>query len=132
MSLHGRTIEIQGDVECVGDLVVEGRIAGSIWNEGHVVTIGCDAVVIGDIVARVITIRGEVTGTMVATGRVDIMDEARVTGRVLTERFMLAEGGTFSGKVEPQHLDAALRVARHRRAEAEAAKAAVSPARSNP
>lgn len=134
MSLHGRTIEIQGEVDCVGDLVIEGRIVGSIWNEGHVVTIGCDAVVTGDIVARAITVRGEVAGTLVATGRVEIMDEARVTGRVLTERFMLAEGGTFNGKVEPQHLDAALRVARHRRAEAAggAAKAAVSPARSNP
>ena len=31
---------------------------------------------------------------------------------------MLADGGTFSGKVEPQHLDTAMKVARHRRAEA--------------
>jgi cytoskeletal protein CcmA (bactofilin family) len=118
MALHGRTIDIQGDVECVEDIVIEGRIAGSIWNEHHVVTIGADAIVAGDIFARIITIRGEVTGTMMATGRVDIMNEARVTGRVLAGRFMLAEGGTFSGKVEPQHLDAAMRVARHRRAEA--------------
>ena len=65
-----------------------------------------------------ITVRGEVEGTMMATGRVDIMNEARVTGRVLSQRFMLADGGTFSGKVEPQHLDTAMKVARHRRAEA--------------
>ena len=119
MALNGRTIAIRGNVECVEDVLIEGRIDGHIWNENHVVTVGADAIVKGDIVARVITVRGEVEGTMMATGRVDIMNEARVTGRVVTQRFMLAEGGTFSGKVEPQHLDTAMKVARHRRAESQ-------------
>jgi cytoskeletal protein CcmA (bactofilin family) len=118
MSLHGRTLKIRGSVECVEDVLIEGRIDGHIWNENHVVTVGADAVVKGDIVARMITVRGEVEGTMMATGRVDIMNEARVTGRVLAQHFMLADGGVFSGKVEPQHLDTAMKVARHRRAEA--------------
>jgi len=65
----------------------------------------------GDIVARMITVRGTVDGTMMATGRVDVMNEAKVTGRVLAPHFMLADGGTFTGKVEPQHLDAALKAA---------------------
>jgi cytoskeletal protein CcmA (bactofilin family) len=129
MSLHGRTIAIRGNVDCVEDVLIEGRIEGHIWNENHVVTVGADAVVKGDIVARVITVRGEVEGTMMASGRVDIMNEARVTGRVLSQRFMLADGGTFSGKVEPQHLDSAMKVARHRRAEAkEGVKPPAAPA----
>ena len=109
---------IRGSVECVEDVLIEGRIDGPIWNEHHVVTIGADAIVTGDIVARQITVRGAVEGTLMATGRVDIMDEARVTGRVLSQKLMLADGGLFNGKAEPQHLDAALKVARHRRTEA--------------
>lgn len=133
MGLHGRTIEIKGNVDCVEDVLIEGRVTGHIWNEHHVVTIGADATVTGDIVARTITVRGAVEGTLMATGRVDIMNEARVNGRVLTGRFMLAEGSTFNGKVEPQHLDAALKVARHRRSEVmetggKPAAAAPSPA----
>jgi cytoskeletal protein CcmA (bactofilin family) len=130
MSLHGRTIAIRGNIECVEDVLIEGRIDGHIWNENHAVTVGADAVVKGDIVARLITVRGEVEGTMMATGRVDIMNEARVTGRVVAPHFMLADGGTFSGKVEPQHLDTAMKVARHRRAEGREAGAvpAASPA----
>jgi len=130
MALNGRTIAIRGNVECVEDVLIEGRIDGHIWNENHVVTVGADAIVKGDIVARMITVRGEVDGTMMATGRVDIMNEARVTGRVVAQKFMLAEGGTFSGKVEPQHLDTAMKVARHRRAEAQDAgvKAEAPPA----
>jgi cytoskeletal protein CcmA (bactofilin family) len=117
MGLHGRTIAIRGDVDCVEDMLIEGRIDGNIWNEHHAVTVGADAVVKGDIVARVITVRGEVDGTMMASGRVDVMDEARVSGRVVSPRFMLAEGAQFNGTVEPQHLETAMRVARHRRAE---------------
>jgi cytoskeletal protein CcmA (bactofilin family) len=120
MSLHGRTITIKGSVECGGDMLIEGRVEGHIWNEHHIVTIGADAVVVGDIVARQITVRGAVDGSLIATGRVDIMDEARVSGRVLSVKLMLAEGGLFNGKAEPQHLEAALKVARHRRNEATA------------
>jgi cytoskeletal protein CcmA (bactofilin family) len=121
MSLHGRTIAIRGSVDCVEDVLIEGRVDGHIWNEHHVVTVGADAVVNGDIVARQITVRGAVEGTLMATGRVEIMDEARVAGRVLAQKLTLAEGGLFNGKAEPQHLETALKVARHRRTEAAAA-----------
>jgi cytoskeletal protein CcmA (bactofilin family) len=124
MGLQGRTLAIRGSVDCVEDLLIEGRIEGHIWNENHVVIIGADAVVMGDIVARQITVRGAVEGTLMATGRVDIMNEGRVVGRVLSGTFMLADGALFNGKAEPQHLDAALKVARHRRTEGAAGGAA--------
>ena len=126
MTLQGRTIAIRGNVDSVEDLLIEGRIEGHIWNENHVVTIGADARVTGDIVARQITVRGAVEGTLLATGRVDIMDEARVAGRVLSQKLTLAEGGQFNGKAEPQHREAALKVARHRRTEAATGEAAKS------
>ena len=132
MSLQGRTLAIRGSVECVEDVLIEGRIDGHIWNEHHVVTIGADAAVTGDIVARQITVRGAVDGTLMATGRVDIMDEARVTGRVLSATLMLADGALFNGKAEPQHLEAALTVARHRRTETAApARAATAGGTAN-
>ena len=124
MSLQGRTLAIKGSIECVEDLVVEGRVDGHVWNENHVVTIGAGAVVTGDIVARQITVRGAVEGTLMATGLIEVLNEARVTGRVLSKKFLLAEGATFNGKAEPQHLDAALKVARHRRTESAADAAA--------
>ena len=108
-------------MDCVEDVLIEGRIDGHIWNENHVVTIGADAIVTGDIVARQITVRGAVEGTLMATGRVDIMDEARVTGRVLSQEVRCSPTAASStARSEPQHLDAALKVARHRRTEAAA------------
>ena len=121
MSLRGRTLAIRGSVECVEDVLIEGRVDGHIWNENHVVTIGAEAIVSGDIIARQITVRGVVEGTLMASARVDITNEGKVTGRVLAAKLTLAEGGVFNGKSEPQHLDAALKVARHRRTEMDAA-----------
>ena len=134
MGLHGRTLDIRGSIDCVEDVLIEGRVDGHIWNEHHAVVVGADGTVKGDIVARIITVRGEVEGTMMATGRVDILDDARVSGRVVAPRLMLAEGAQFTGKVEPQHLETAMRVARHRRegapeAEAQAPLAEATPAR---
>jgi cytoskeletal protein CcmA (bactofilin family) len=128
MSLQGRTLAIKGSIECVEDLLIEGRVDGHVWNENYLVTIAAGAVVTGDIVARQITVRGTVEGTLMATGLIEVLNEARVTGRLLSKKFMLAEGATFNGKAEPQHLDAALKVARHRRAETGAAEAAKATA----
>jgi cytoskeletal protein CcmA (bactofilin family) len=128
MSLQGRTLSIRGSVECVEDVLIEGRIDGHIWNEHHVVTVGADASVTGDIVARQITVRGAVEGTLMASGRIDIMNEGRVSGRLLCTKLMLADGAVFNGKAEPQHLEAALTVARHRRTETAAAPTAKAPA----
>jgi cytoskeletal protein CcmA (bactofilin family) len=128
MSLQGRTLAIKGSVDCVEDLLLEGRVDGHVWNENHVVTVAAGAVVTGDIVARQITVRGAVDGTLMATGRIEVLEQGRVSGRVLSKTFLLTEGATFNGKAEPQHLDAALKVARHRRSEAGAAESAKATA----
>jgi cytoskeletal protein CcmA (bactofilin family) len=128
MSLRGRTLGIKGSIDCVEDVLIEGHVDGHVWNENHAVTVAAGAAVTGDIVARQITVRGAVDGTLMATGRVEILDEARVTGRVLSKTLLLAESASFNGKAEPQHLDAALKVARHRRHEAAAPDAAKATA----
>lgn len=106
---------VRGAIESGEDLVISGRVDGPIWSDGVAVTISSAGTVIGDIVARDITIMGTVDGTLLATDVVDVRETARVTGRVLAPRFILNEGASFNGQVQPQHLDAALRVARHRR-----------------
>ena len=115
MMTVGRALVIRGEVLSADDLTIEGRIDGPVWCEGGAVTIARSATLEGDVVARDITVFGTVTGTLLASEVVDIRPEAAVTGRVVAARFILAEGGSFTGSAEPQHLEAALRVARHRR-----------------
>jgi cytoskeletal protein CcmA (bactofilin family) len=115
MTKLGREILVNGDLQATDDLLVEGQIDGAIWCDGFAVTIAPQARVTGDVIARDITVHGTLVGTLLAREVVDIRPEAVVTGRVVSTRFILNEGASFNGSATPQHLEAALVVARHRR-----------------
>jgi len=64
------------------------------------------------VLASEITVFGRSAGQLTATGTVEVQPGAVVTGRVVSKSFILHPDAYFKGRVEPQHLDAALRVAR--------------------
>jgi cytoskeletal protein CcmA (bactofilin family) len=109
--MHGKTIAITGAVTSAEDLTIEGRIVGPVRCEGRTVVVAATAEVTGDILARDITVFGRAAGQLVATDIVDVRAGATLTGRVVSKRFVLDPAAAFSGRVEPQHLEAALRVA---------------------
>jgi cytoskeletal protein CcmA (bactofilin family) len=111
MSTIGATVSIKGEVQSAVDVTVAGRVEGPITCKGAAVTIAATAEITGDIMARDITVFGRVSGRMIATEVVDLRPECDVTGQVISAKFILHEGATFHGRVEPQHLEAALRVA---------------------
>jgi cytoskeletal protein CcmA (bactofilin family) len=90
-------------------------VDGPIWCEDGAVTVGPSADVLGDIIARDVTIFGKAEGQIVATDVVDLRPDSDVRGQVVSRTFILNDGAHFHGRVEPQHLDAALSVARYQR-----------------
>lgn len=122
MSLLGKTVYVKGELRADEDLTVEGRVDGPVWCDDHAVTIAAGARVTGDVIARDITVFGRVDGQLVATEVVDLRVEARVTGRVVSERFILNEGAHFTGRVAPQDLEVVLRAARFKQQERGGAK----------
>jgi len=111
MSILGKTVLVKGDVRALGDLTIEGRVEGTVTGPDYAVTIAESGDVQGDVHARDITVIGRIDGQMVASEVVDIRAAANVSGRIITGRLIINEGATFNGQVEPQHLEAALRVA---------------------
>jgi cytoskeletal protein CcmA (bactofilin family) len=79
------------------------------------VLIAATGQVTGDIIARDVTIYGRVDGQIIATEVVDVRARSTVTARVVSGRFILDPDAAFRGRVEPQHLDTAVRVARFQR-----------------
>jgi len=108
----GKTMSVKGEFRASEDITIEGRIEGPVLCENFAVVLAQSAVVTGDILARDVTIFGRFAGHLVATDVVDVRPEAKVSGQVISKRFILNEGARFDGHVEPQHLEAALRVAR--------------------
>jgi cytoskeletal protein CcmA (bactofilin family) len=112
VTVVGKSIVVKGEFRSSEDVTVDGRIDGPVHCGDFALVIGASGHVIGDIVARDITVFGHASGQLVATEVVDIRAEATVMGHVVSERFILDEAARFQGRVEPQHLEAALRVAR--------------------
>jgi cytoskeletal protein CcmA (bactofilin family) len=121
MSRLGPTIVVRGELSSAADLSIEGTVDGPIWCEGHAVIVSEGARVTGDIVGRDITVAGRVIGTLLASEIVDLRQSAEVRGRIVSASLVLHEGALFHGDVQPQQVDTALTVARHRRSQAGAA-----------
>ncbi len=120
MTTLGRTISVKGELRSSEDLMVEGRVEGPVFCETGSLVLGASAEVRGDIIGRDVTVFGRVRGKIVASEYVDLRSESAVTGQILTKRFILDDGAEFQGRVEPQHLEAALRVARFQQKQREA------------
>jgi cytoskeletal protein CcmA (bactofilin family) len=113
MSGLGRTVLVRGEVRSAEDITIEGTVDGPVLCEQCSVVIAESATMTGPVLARDITVFGRADGQLVATDVVDLRAASHVTGRVVAPRFILNDGATFTGRVEPQHLEAAVRVARY-------------------
>lgn len=116
----GNTLVVKGELRTSEDVTVDGQLEGSVFCENGSVILASSANVHGDIFARDITVLGRIAGRLIATELVDIGSEATVSGQVIAKRIILDDGARFDGRVEPQHLEAALRVAKFERRQREA------------
>ena len=112
MTTIGKAILVKGELSSAEDVTIEGRVEGHIIsNDGALVfAAGCD--VSAEVIARDVTIHGRVAGQVIATDVVDVRAGAVVAAQIIAQRFILEEGARFDGRVEPQHLEAALRVSK--------------------
>lgn len=112
MSTLGKTTVVKGEVHAAEGLRIDGAVEGRVVCEHQAIVFGETAQITGDVIARDVTVFGQITGQIVATDVVDLRPGAVVTGQALSPRFILDPDAFFKGRVEPQHVEAALRVAK--------------------
>jgi len=106
----GRSIQIQGDVKGDEDLVIEGKVSGTVELRNNSLTIGPEGTLRADVYARAITVEGTTDGDLFASERISIMASAHVRGNLLAPSIALEDGARFKGSVEmdQQAVDKAL------------------------
>ena len=67
----GKSVVIRGEVKGGEDLIVDGRVEGTVTLTESRLTIGPSANIAADLTARDILIQGQVQGNIVASGRVE-------------------------------------------------------------
>lgn len=95
----GSTSFVIGKIEGEGNLIIEGRVEGSIFIKGDL-QIEAGAQVKSSVQARNIFVMGLLVGDAVAMDRVEIAPSGRMIGDVRAPRFSIGEGAAFRGRVE--------------------------------
>jgi cytoskeletal protein CcmA (bactofilin family) len=96
----GKSVVICGEVKGSEDLIVDGRIEGTICLSESRLTIGPNANVAADLSAKDVLILGQVKGNVVASGRVELRAGCCVEGDIRALRLAVEDNAVFRGKVD--------------------------------
>ena len=96
----GKAIEIKGELEGEEDLVIEGKVQGTISLKKNHLVIEHSAIIAADVEVENITIRGRIDGDTIASNKVEITSDARVVGDIRAPRVVMAEGAKVRGSVQ--------------------------------
>jgi len=92
--------EIEGVVRFADELRVDGHIAGRVESEKGRLLVGESGTIEADVYVAVASLSGTMTGTLVATSRVEIHATGRFYGRIQSPALIIEEGAVFEGQCE--------------------------------
>lgn len=96
----GPTIVIEGKIISGENMLVEGRVIGSISAPEHEVTVGVSGDLAADISAKVVRVEGKVKGNISGNEKVIISKRGNVLGNIDAPRVTLEDGAKFKGSIE--------------------------------
>ena len=95
----GKSVVFKGTLTSSEDMTIDGHVEGSIEVRDQGLTIGPDADIRADIVAKTLTIHGTVIGNIRAGAKVDIRATGRIEGDLTAPVVVIAEGAVVCGRV---------------------------------
>jgi len=96
----GKSVVICGEVKGSEDLIIDGRVEGTVSLAESRLTIGPNANVSADLSAKDVLIMGHVQGNVVASGRVELRAGCIVEGDIRALRLAVEDNAVFLGKVD--------------------------------
>jgi cytoskeletal protein CcmA (bactofilin family) len=96
----GKTIVICGEVKGSEDLILDGRVEGTVNLAECRLTVGPNANLAADLTAKDVLIMGKVQGNVVASGRVELRGGCNLEGDIRALRLAIEDNAIFRGKVD--------------------------------
>jgi cytoskeletal protein CcmA (bactofilin family) len=97
-SVLGPTLRFKGELHADEELLIKGRIEGTITHTQRITVCG-EGVVKASIRAQTIVVEGTVEGDLTAEKAIQIKDTARLKGNVAAPSVSIVEGANFNGGV---------------------------------
>ena len=96
-TIVGANVKLVGTLSDANEIVVHGKIEGEVISEKSII-ISETAFVKGPVTADMVQIAGEVHGSIVASGRLEILPTGKVFGAITTKDLNIRSGAIFVGK----------------------------------
>lgn len=108
-TIIGKTAQFKGEI--IGDeqLVVEGKVEGTIILENQVF-VEKGGIVQADVTSQGITVSGSVSGNIVVSDKAEIIAGGTVVGDIKAPRVVIHDGARILGRIEMDVTSAPLRV----------------------
>jgi len=103
--LLGKTTSFTGILKFAATVRIQGNFRGTIDASGDLI-VDKEAVINADrIMVKSLTVFGNITGTVLAQDKVDMMSGAKVHGDVSAARLRIADGVLFEGKCKMTNVE---------------------------
>lgn len=101
----GATIKVKGDISGEENLLIEGKVEGSVSLSSHELTIGKTGKLNANLTAKNIRIDGQVDGDIIGKEKVIVTSTSQIKGNIVTPKMTLEEGARFKGTIDidPAH-----------------------------
>jgi cytoskeletal protein CcmA (bactofilin family) len=99
-ALIGPTISIKGDIAGEENLIIEGRVEGTVSLKAKDLTIGQSGRVVANVTANIVKIDGEVKGDITGVEKVIVSKTGKVRGNIVGPRVTLEDGAKFKGSID--------------------------------
>ena len=96
----GKTVVLKGDLTASEDMVIFGRVDGTITVTDHTLTIGKGATIEAELKAHSVVVEGQVTGNIETVESLEISPDGVVFGNVRTPSLVIRDGATLKGSVD--------------------------------
>jgi cytoskeletal protein CcmA (bactofilin family) len=96
----GPSIAIRGDISGDEDLLILGKVEGTVDLKEQSVTIGPSGHVKADVIGHTVTVEGEVEGNLRGEEQIVLRSSARVEGNIAAPRVTLEDGAVFKGSID--------------------------------
>ncbi len=98
-SVLSTDLHMTGNIKTTGDVQVEGTVEGDI--RAHLLTIGENATIKGEVIADDVVINGRIVGRVRGL-KVRLTSTARVEGDIIHKTIAIESGAHFEGSVQRQ------------------------------
>ena len=107
-SMVAEAVAIAGQLNCQGDLSIEGQFKGSIQASNYTVIIGSNGLADGDITAKNLLVKGKVVGEISVADRIIIAKTGTIIGNLQAAKVELENGAKYKGIIEINPIEQAV------------------------